>query len=242
MRRAGLLGTFPFRPLVKGDPAATAGTTFLQRKLSKPATGIIVQYMQGEADLKEGLTAIIQAPVETGRRTLAEDFEAIVCAHQRRIFRILMMLLRDADEADALTQECFLRAYAHRDSFRGDAAVGTWLVRIALNLARDQLKNRHSTFWRRLLRGKDNEAQSVTDRRHSPEESCAARERAAQVWDIVGRLPARQRTVFTLRFAEEMQLGEIAQAMKLREGTVKAHLSAAVQVVRKEMNAKAGDR
>jgi len=179
--------------------------------------------------------AITQALVETDRRMLSEDFEAVVHTHQQRIFRILMMLLRDPDEADALTQECFLRAYARRAGFRGEAAVGTWLVRIAVNLAQDQLKSRRNAFWRRLLRGKELEEQTVADGRRSPEDAFVARERAATLWAVVERLPVRQRTVFTLRFAEEMQIGEIAQAMKLREGTVKAHLSSAVQAVRKEM-------
>ena len=60
-------------------------------------------------------------------------------------------------------------------------------------------------------------------------------ERVAAVWAAVERLPVRQRTVFTLRFAEDMALHEIADAMKLREGTVKAHLSSATNAVRREL-------
>ena len=69
------------------------------------------------------------------RELAAEDFEPLVRLHQRRIYRVLLAVLRDAEAADTLTQECFLRAYKKRQSFRGDSAVGTWLVRIALNLS-----------------------------------------------------------------------------------------------------------
>jgi RNA polymerase sigma-70 factor (ECF subfamily) len=218
-----------------GRPEESRLPVWVPLILPKPIQSNFVQYKWGEMDSKNGLMTITQALVETDRQMLSENFEAVVRAHQQRIFRILMMLLRDQDEADALTQECFLRAYSRRAGFRGESAVGTWLVRIAVNLARDQLKSRRSAFWRRLLRGKGLEAQTVADVRRSPEDAVAARERAAAIWTIVERLPVQQRTVFTLRFAEEMQIGEIAQAMKLREGTVKAHLSSAVQAVRKEM-------
>lgn len=185
--------------------------------------------------MKNGLMTITRAPAETDRRMLSDDFETVVREHQRQIYRILCLLLHNRDEADTLTQECFLRAYARRNDFRGEAAVGTWLVRIAVNLAQDQIKSRRSSFWRRLLRGKNTEAQAVADRRHSQEDAVLASERTATIWAAVERLSLRQRAVFTLRFAEEMPLREIARVMKLRQGTVKAHLWAAIHAVRRVM-------
>ena len=55
---------------------------------------------------------IIQADAEAQRLSLEMDFEDVVRVYQRRIYRILYLLARDRDEADSLTQECFLRAYA----------------------------------------------------------------------------------------------------------------------------------
>src|SRR4030042_1134425 len=82
------------------------------------------------------------APTKSVGGIPLEGFDHIVVTHQRRIHRILLALLRDADAADTLTQEVFFRAFAKRSSFRGDASVGTWLVRIALNLARDHRRCR----------------------------------------------------------------------------------------------------
>ena len=62
-----------------------------------------------------------------------------------------------------------------------------------------------------------------------------AREELQAVWSAVDQLPPRQRAVFLLRFAEEMTLEEIAQAMTLEVGTVKAHLSRALTAVRKRL-------
>jgi len=164
-----------------------------------------------------------------------EDFEEIVRQHQRRIYRIFVSLLHNPDEADMLTQECFLRAYSRRNGFRGDARPGTWLLRIAVNLARDHLKSRRQGFWRRLLRGRESEAQSVRDVRRTPEDTILDGERVAAIWIAVEDLPVRQRTVFTLRFAEEMSLGEIANAMNVQEGTVKAQLASAVHAVQRRL-------
>ena len=172
-----------------------------------------------------------------------EEFDEIVRRHQQRIYRVLLGLLRDPEQADALTQECFLRAYQSRKGFRGEASVGTWLVRIAVNLATDHARNRRNSFWRRLFGGSNPEdargaagvAADPPDPRASPERQLAAREELQAVWAVVDTLSPRQRAIFVLRFAEEMSLAEVAQAMALEVGTVKSHLARAVGAVRKRL-------
>ncbi len=169
----------------------------------------------------------------------ADTFEAIVLEHQRRIHRILLALLHDADAADTLTQDCFLRAFDRRASFRGEASVGTWLVQIALNLARDHARSRRVAFWRSLIRAESSRESaslaSVRDPGPSLERTLLARERLAAVRAAVGRLSHRQRACFLLRFVEGMTLEEIAQATHLKVGTVKAHLARAVGAVRRHL-------
>ena len=69
----------------------------------------------------------------------------------------------------------------------------------------------------------------------SPEQQLLAREQVKQVWGVVERLSGRQKTVFLLRYVEELEISEIATATGLSDGTVKAHLSRAVSRVRAEM-------
>jgi RNA polymerase sigma-70 factor (ECF subfamily) len=169
-----------------------------------------------------------------------EGFEHIVVTHQRRIHRILLTLLRDEDAADTLTQEVFLRAFQKRATFRGDASVGTWLIRIALNLARDHRKSRRLAFWRHLLRiGQPGDmtdvAPWVPDPGPSVERRIVAREQLAAVQAAVDRLAHQQRTCFLLRFVEAMTVEEIAQALHLEAGTVKTHLTRAVGAVRRQL-------
>jgi RNA polymerase sigma-70 factor (ECF subfamily) len=179
----------------------------------------------------------------TSQGLATEEFDGIVRAHQRRIYRVLLGLVRDTDAADTLTQECFLRAYRKRKSFRGESSVGTWLVRIAVNLAADHGRSRRNAFWRRLFGREKNTdvaapaqaADDLPDPRASPERQLVAREEVRAVWLAADELSAQQRAIFVLRFAEEMTLEEIAQAMALKVGTVKAHLARALGRVRKRL-------
>jgi RNA polymerase sigma-70 factor, ECF subfamily len=179
------------------------------------------------------LTPVLGAAAQ---RITAEEFDAIVRRHQRRVHRFLLMLLRDADEADNLTQECFLRAYQNLSSFRGESSLETWLLRIAANLARDHSRNRKASFWKRLLGLDDGTdegpALHLTAPEASPERALLAREEVRAIWKVADRLSQQQRAVFLLRFVEEMELHEIAAALGLQVGSVKTHLFRALHTVR----------
>ncbi len=180
------------------------------------------------------------APMPASCRTRAagiapEDFDAIVRQNQRRIFRILLLYVRDADAADSLTQDCFLRAFKHRDTFRGECSLETWLVRIAVNLAHDHARNRRRAFWARLLRGDAALVEAAPDPSLSPEAVLMAREKVTALWSAVGQLSHRQKSVFVLRFGEDMNLEEIAGALEMELGTVKSHLSRALESVRRRL-------
>lgn len=195
-----------------------------------------------ESTLAQGQA--VGARANAGSGIAAEEFEEIVRRHQRRIFRILLGLVPDADTAETLTQECFLRAYRSRQAFRGEASVSTWLVRIAINLATDDARNRRSAFWRRLFarqRGDEDaldRAERVPDPGASPLRQVLAREQLQAVWSAAEGLSASQRTAFVLRFVEEMPIEEIARTMGVEPGTVKSHLARALAAVRKQMKEK----
>jgi RNA polymerase sigma-70 factor (ECF subfamily) len=170
--------------------------------------------------------------------TALDDFTPLVQTHQRRIYRVLLGMLRDPDAAETLTQECFLRAYQKRASFRGEASVGVWLLKIAVNLARDHRRSRLREFWHRLSSSSGSVTeleQKVPDPQASQERVLLEHEQLARVWSAVEKLSAQQRAVFVLRFVEEMSLEEIAEATSLRVGTVKTHLFRAVHMIRQRV-------
>ena len=169
------------------------------------------------------------------------DFETLMRSEQRRIYRVVLSLVRDPDAADTLTQDCFLKAYQSRERFRGDCSARTWLLRIAINLVRDHARNRRLQFWRGLFAGQreDGEIEEPAHPQPSAERALLAREQLEKVWVAVKKLSLRQKTIFILRFVEEMELEEIAKATGLRLGTVKTHLFRAVGSIRREVGEQA---
>ncbi len=179
------------------------------------------------------------------RSTPLDDLEAVVALHQSRVFRFLLVQLRDRDAAETLTQETFLRAWTARDSFREDCSVGTWLIRIALNLARDHTRTGRFRFWKHASASAvdvADVASSVPSGEGSAESRLIAREQVTAIWHTVSGLTDRQRTIFLLRFLEEMEISEIAQVTGLPLGTVKSHLYRALNAVRAQHNTSQKER
>ena len=187
------------------------------------------------------LTTILGIPAETSRETVSQgSFDEIMRQHQKRVYRVIFLLVRDRDTADTLTQECFLRAYQSLPQFRGECRLETWLIRIAVNLVRDHVKSKRISFWRRLIGLEDEEAGQgvVPASSPSPERILLARAELESVWRCVQFLSPQQREVFLLRFVEELSLPEIAQVLGLKVGSVKAQLFRALGTVRKHMKEK----
>jgi len=171
----------------------------------------------------------------------AEEFSAVVQKHRAQIFRFLLASTRDADLAETLTQDCFLKAHRNWASFRGESSAMTWLMRIAINLQKDHWRNRRMQFWRKTQANAVDLSEAsewLPSGERSAEQQLLAQERVRQVGKAVAGLSERQRTVFLLRYVEEAELSEIARATGLSEGTVKAHLSRAVAKVRAELGGK----
>jgi RNA polymerase sigma-70 factor (ECF subfamily) len=167
---------------------------------------------------------------------IAEGFDDLVRQYRPRVFRFILASLRNRETAENLTQDCFVKAYKARDQFRGGASIATWLMQIAANLVRDHESSGRLKFWRRSL---DPDAELscakdwIPDRQMSPEEMASAKEQIEAIWQAASKLSERQRTVFLLRFVEDMDLLEIAAITGMKEGTVKTHLFRALEAVRK---------
>ena len=166
------------------------------------------------------------------------EFDALVQNFRPRVFRFLLASLRDRESAENLTQECFLRAYRARDQFRGASSPATWLMQIAINLVRKHESSRRLQFWRRALYSgvhPEDLGEWASERQITPEAAALAKEKVRAIWKVVTQLSERQRTVFLLRFVEEMDLLEIAAATGMKEGTVKTHLFRALRAVREKL-------
>ena len=172
-----------------------------------------------------------------------DDIETLVIRYRAQVLRLVALTLKDPDEAASVTQDCFLRAYATRGQFRGQCPVSAWLLQIAYNLARDRLRTRKFQFWRRV-RSQAMDASELANwlasRDRSSESQLLAREQVQQVWAAVADLSPRQRSVFVLRFVEEMELPDIVAATGMNMATVKTHLYRALHEIRRRLDTKGG--
>jgi RNA polymerase sigma-70 factor (ECF subfamily) len=183
-------------------------------------------------------TSELESAIPADVASLAGDFEALVRLYRPQVFRFALASLRDADAAETVTQDCFLRAYQARHRFRQDCSLRTWLIQIAVNLIRDRMRSRRLQFWRRAsLRclPVDVVRSTIADGARSPESQALLQQQVAAIWNAAECLPQKQRTVFLLRFVEDMDLLEIAAATGMKEGTVKSHLSRALRAVRERI-------
>jgi RNA polymerase sigma-70 factor (ECF subfamily) len=190
--------------------------------------------MTSQVLLNEGLPALNEtsaAPVVTP----FDDLTSVVATYEQRIFRFLLVSLRDRDAAQSLTQDTFLRAWSARASFRGDCAIFTWLMRIAVNLVRDHTRTNRFRFWKRAGANSvdvTDVAQHLPQLESSLESRMIASEQMAIIWESVASLSNRQRDIFLLRFVEDLSLPEIADITHLPISTVKSHLYRALAAVR----------
>ena len=191
--------------------------------------------MPSQAIISERLT-VTQQPVATP----LDDIDSIVATYEQRIFRFHLVSVRDRDVAQSLTQDTFLRAWNARASFRGDCAISTWLMRIALNLVRDHTRTDRFRFWKRVSETAvdvSDISSHVPHRDSSLESRLIANEQLTLVWESVAQLSERQRNVFLLRFLDELELSEIATITGLPVSTVKTHLYRALAAIRSRHNA-----
>src|ERR1700733_5310436 len=169
------------------------------------------------------------ANVPATERTASEldDMDTLVRTYRPRLLRFVAFSVGDADLAESITQDCFLKAYNARARFRGDCSVSTWLTSIALNLIRDQQRLQKFRFWRQA-RATAIDVSDAANYLPSHESSAAARilaiEKTQQVQQALEKLSANQRAIFLMRFADEMDLSEIAETIKMPINTVKTHL------------------
>ena len=157
--------------------------------------------------------------------------------HHRRLYRLALSYLRNADEALDAVQEVFVKAYQHAARWDGGSEVGPWLTRIAVNHSIDRYRR-----GRRRLAAEtpldeetgDRDVRLTTDD-PSPERRVLGREVGERIASVLRSLPERQRAVFVLRHYDEMPLEDIARTLDMSLGTVKSSLHRAVHHMRERL-------
>jgi RNA polymerase sigma-70 factor (ECF subfamily) len=164
--------------------------------------------------------------VARAQRGDAAAFRELVDRHRDRIYGLALRMVRSADDAEEVAQDAFMRAWRALPGFRGEAAFGTWLYRIAVRLAVDRAA--------RLGRRRGREA--AVDRPEAFEAAVAEdsghQDAAARLEELMERLSMAQRAVVTLYYYRDRSVEDVAGLLGMPENTVKTHLSRARAALR----------
>ena len=165
--------------------------------------------------------------IELARGGSAAAFGEIMRRNNRRLFRAARGIAGTDWEAEEVVQDAYVKAFRALATFRQQAALGTWLMRIVINEAQGRLRVRRETVPLNEL--DDNVMADIIQFPGAP--SSSDPERQAAVGEIrimlegaIDALPARFREVFILRQVEGLSIEETAQALSIAPGTVKTRL------------------
>ena len=171
-----------------------------------------------------GRAQMLYADEELTRRCCAGDlgaYEELIRRHRQLIYRLARGVLGDADEAEDVTQETFIRAYRALGRHRPLQSFVSWLRRIAVNCALTRLRRRQvesrNRFRLGLLPG-DSESSP------HPVEQLEMDRIGSRIREAVQGLSMAQRLAFTLFHIQDMDIAETAQAMGCSRNAVKVHL------------------
>ena len=154
-------------------------------------------------------------------------FDAIVLRHRRTVYQVCYRFAGNHEDASDLSQEAFVRAWRGLKKFRGQAALSTWLYRIAVNVCLNRV-SRNKPEMEPL--GDD---RFVDQQTNEPGSELIRGERARAVRRAIAELPDKQRATLILRTYHELSHQEIAQILGSSVGAVKANFFHALANLKK---------
>jgi RNA polymerase sigma-70 factor (ECF subfamily) len=159
----------------------------------------------------------------------AGSYDYLVSKYMKRVVSIAWGIVRNADDAEDLAQEAFVKAYQTIERFKSGEPFGPWIYRIVTNLSLDVLKHRQRFRHEELT---DSHPAARGDR---ADLAAVSNQLASRIDAAIQSLPEMQRIVARLFLVEHFEHAEIAGMTHLSEGTVRSHLSLARAKLRERL-------
>lgn len=193
-----------------------------------------------------------QAAVKAVKSGDINAFRILVDRHKNTVYGTLLAMLGDADTAEELAQEAFVKAFAGIADFREESGFGTWVVQIAIHAARDhrrrlsRLRNRRVISLEVLREAKRYDLEPADGRREAdPRRLVETREETAIVQEALDDLPPEYREVLVMKHFENWSYEQIAEATGDTVGTLKVRAFRARRMLRDrlvQLGWRAGDK
>ena len=176
--------------------------------------------------------------VEQTKSGCLEAFGLLVKRYQRKVYQIAYHFTFNVDDASDLSQEIFLKAYRSINKFNGLSTFYTWLYRIVYNSGIDYIRKQKKKSVYLFKDEFPNDESGLHP--HTTSSTVAklaeAEEIDNQIKQALDQLSVQQKQVFILRYYQHLPHKEIGELMKIKTGTVKAHLFNAIRNLRKHLS------
>lgn len=181
---------------------------------------------------------------EIVRRVLAGDtgsFELIMRRYNRRLYRIVRGVLRDAAEAEDAVQDAYVRAFENLVQFRAQGPFSAWLARIALNEALGRVRGSEAALNSVSLDDEEqgeeaNYMAQMVAHQLNPEQDAARKEVQRLLESAIDALPSHYRLAFILFGVEGMSVAEAAECLDVEPATVKTRYHRARKLLQQQLS------
>lgn len=162
----------------------------------------------------------------TDPKTQRTAFEKVVREYSEQLYWKVRRIVLSHEDADDVMQNVFLKAWTHLDDYHGDSKLSTWLYRIAVNESIDFVRRRKP-----LTTISTDNADAGIANMLMADNYFDGDETQALLQEAIAQLPEVQRTVFNLRYYDDMKYSEMSQMLSTSEGALKASYHIAVKKI-----------
>ena len=172
-----------------------------------------------------------------------QAFKILVETYQDMVFNTAIGIVQNAEDAEDVAQEVFIRIFRSIHSFKGESKLSTWIYRITTSCALDMLRSRKSkkrfAFLQRLFGDGNDPMYEVPDFYH-PGVAMDQKENAARLFKAINQLPENQKVAFTLHKLEDLSYQEVSEVMQTSVSAVESLMHRAKQNLRKILEKEEG--
>ncbi len=163
-------------------------------------------------------------------KTQREGFAALVKQYSESLYWKVRHIILDHDDANDVLQNSFLKAWNNLGTFQGKSSISTWLHRIAINEALDHVRKQKN-----IEQVRADDEPGIANRLMA-DEYFDGDTAHAQLQEAIAHLPDVQRTVFTMKYFDDMKYSDISKVLGTSEGALKASYHLAVKKITEYFN------
>ncbi|HWZ22175.1 MAG TPA: RNA polymerase sigma factor [Cytophagaceae bacterium] len=153
-------------------------------------------------------------------------FNLLVKKYQQRVYWHIRKMVIDHDDADDLTQDCFIKVWHHLENFRSDSQLYTWIYKIATNECLNFLNKKRKRFFLPI-----NNVEKELEQKLSSSDMIEGDEIQMKLQKALLKLPEKQRLVFNMKYFDDLKYEEISEILGTSVGALKASYHLAVKKI-----------